>query len=70
MNFGHPWVLWLLAIPLLLLAWQWLRGSPRVAVPLDHGRQRPHRWLARILALAGAIPALLLRWLFSSPLRR
>jgi Ca-activated chloride channel family protein len=52
--------LWLLAIPALLVAWQLTQRGPRVALPLDNGRQRTHRWLGHLLTLIGSIPALLL----------
>ncbi|QEG29031.1 von Willebrand factor type A domain protein [Gemmata obscuriglobus] len=37
MTFEYPYALFLLAVPVLLLAWVWLREGRRVALPVDHG---------------------------------
>jgi Ca-activated chloride channel family protein len=60
MTFGHPEWLLLLAVPVLLAAWELTRRYPRVALPFDHGSQRPGRWLGRFVSLAGLLPAALL----------
>lgn len=58
--FGRPWVLLLLAVPVLLLWWTWTRTGRRVALPFDHGR-RGAGWFVRGLLLTGeSIPPLLL----------
>ncbi len=38
--FNHPWMLWLLIVPFLLLAWIWNRRSRGVAIPVDHRHAR------------------------------
>jgi Ca-activated chloride channel family protein len=60
MTFGYPLGLLLLAVPVLLILWEAWRRGPVVPIPLDHGHQRPGRWLERIVLGANALPALLL----------
>ena len=60
MTFAYPWVLLLLAAPLLLIVWGWQRGGQRVVLPLDYGTAKPGAWLRRLINLAGALPAFLL----------
>jgi Ca-activated chloride channel homolog len=60
MTFGSPWVLWFLAIPVMLVATQ-LRGrSARVTVPLDHSDVRSWQWLGWLVNTASLIPSLLM----------
>jgi Ca-activated chloride channel family protein len=59
-SFAHPFVLVLLAIPLLLLGWVWKRTGGRVALPFDHGSQSAGRLWAWLLKLAESLPALIL----------
>ena len=42
LSFGHPWVLSLLAVPLLLLALVWSGRGGRLPLPFD-GTARPDR---------------------------
>jgi Ca-activated chloride channel family protein len=65
MSFLYDWALYplvlpLLAVPLAVLVWVWLRPGQQVVLPLDHGR--PGRgWVWRIaLNVADSVPALLL----------
>src|SRR4051812_45910923 len=37
-SFTYPWLLPLLAAPLALLVWTWLREGGRVALPFDYGK--------------------------------
>ncbi|MDY3552865.1 VWA domain-containing protein [Gemmata sp. JC717] len=37
MTFEYPYALFLLAVPVLLLVWVWVREGRRVALPVDHG---------------------------------
>jgi len=60
MTFGNPWVLWLLILPVLVAVWESVGPRPRIALPFDHGQQRPGRWSARWLLAARLLPALLL----------
>jgi len=60
MSFGYPLGLLLLAAPVLLVLWEAWRRGPTVALPFDHGQQGSGRWLARILRVTAALPALLL----------
>jgi Ca-activated chloride channel family protein len=59
-SFAYPFVLALLVIPLLLLAWVWKRSGGRVALPFDHGAQRSGRGWAVALKLAESLPAAIL----------
>lgn len=73
MTFGNPAMLWLLAIPLALGAWETQRRGRRLALPFDHGEQRRGAWLARGLLAANLLPALLLAVavvLLARPLQR
>jgi Ca-activated chloride channel homolog len=58
--FARPWLLLVLAIPLLHLYWVWQRRGRRVALPFDGGR-RGSGWLLRAtLGIAESLPAMLL----------
>lgn len=60
LSFAHPWVLLLLLVPAGLAAWELTRRGLRVPVPVDHRTHRPRRWIARFLAAASVLPALVL----------
>jgi hypothetical protein len=36
MSFARPWLLLLLALPLLLTAWEWRRAGHQLVLPFDH----------------------------------
>lgn len=58
--FGRPWMLLLLALPLLHLCWVWQRRSRRTVLPFDHAG-RGSGWLLRsALGIGESLPALLL----------
>jgi len=59
LTFAHPWVLLLLAVP-VLLAWTVVARPPTLAVPSDHGTHRARPWLSRALGFFDAVPLLLL----------
>ena len=59
-SFAHPWLLLLLLIPAILVAWIWKRDTGRVMLPFDHGRQRDGALLSGLTNLAESLPALLL----------
>lgn len=59
-SFAHPWVLFLLVAPALLLAWVWRHPGHRVALPFDHGGQPEGRGWRFVLNLAESLPAALL----------
>jgi Ca-activated chloride channel family protein len=57
MSFAHPWLLLLLALPILLAVWEWNRTGHRLVLPFDHGLPQHGRWLDRLVkcvALSGA----------------
>jgi Ca-activated chloride channel family protein len=58
MNFGYPWVLGLLTIPLALLARVWRRKGGLV-LPFDHGKPGIGRGWWLVLNVADSLPALL-----------
>ena len=60
MNFGHPWVLFLLVLPAALLIGSWRRRGQRLVLPLDHSAVRSSRVIAVLVGAAESVPALLL----------
>jgi Ca-activated chloride channel homolog len=71
MSFAYPLVLLLLAGPVLLLAWVWLRND-RLVLPFDHSRAGRGLFLQVLLNLSESLPALLLAMvivLLAGPLR-
>lgn len=58
--FGRPWVLLLLALPLLHLCWVWRRRGGRVVLPFDQGLAGSGRLLRAALGVVESLPALLL----------
>ncbi|MEA3211110.1 MAG: Ca-activated chloride channel [Chthoniobacter sp.] len=60
MSFARPWLLLLLALPLLLAVWEWQRSGHRLVLPFDHGEVRHSAWLGRVVrSLHLAVPGLL-----------
>jgi len=49
MTFTRPWVLLLLALPLLLAIWEWQRAGHVLRLPFDHGQPRHGRFLDRLV---------------------
>ncbi|MFO0962582.1 MAG: vWA domain-containing protein [Phycisphaerales bacterium] len=59
MTFAHPWVLVLLAVPVLLM-WTVIARGPGIVSPADHAAHPERPWLRRLLGCFDAIPLLLL----------
>lgn len=60
MTFQHPHLLGLLALPVILAFWEWVRRGQPMVMPFDHGRQRSG-WFLRLMVLtANCLPAALL----------
>jgi len=60
MTFAHPNLIILLAIPVTLLFWEWVRRGQPLVLPFDGVRQR-RGWLLGLLVLtANSLPAVLL----------
>jgi Ca-activated chloride channel family protein len=63
-GFAHPWVLFFLVIPVILLAWvwahRWLMSGRRVVLPLDRARGGSGWWAWTFISLAECLPPLLL----------
>jgi Ca-activated chloride channel family protein len=60
MSFAHPAVLLLLALPVILAAWDWQRRGHIVVLPFDHGDVPSHRRLERLVkSLQLTVPLLL-----------
>jgi len=60
MSFARPWMLLLLAVPVLLAYWEWNREGLRLTLPFDHGSPARRDWLRRLITSAHVLPALLL----------
>ncbi len=64
-DFGYPWVLVLLIIPIGLIILGWLRGAHRVALPFDHqvaidSNSNHNKWWFMLLRISRIIPKILL----------
>src|SRR5436190_1804876 len=60
MHFLHPQWLALLALPVILAFWEWIRRGQPVALPFDHGPQRRGLVLRFFVLGANCLPATLL----------
>lgn len=60
MTFQHPHLLGLLALPVILAFWEWVRRGHPIVMPFDHGRQRRGRFLRFLVVCANCLPACLL----------
>ena len=60
MSLAHPLLLLLLVIPVLMIAWVWMRRGREVALPYDFGLPKQGFILRGIINLAECLPALLL----------
>lgn len=58
MSFNYPWMLFLLLIPAVIVAWIWRRSGRHVVLPLDHSEHKGGRWLGRLVNSASCFPAL------------
>lgn len=59
MTFTHPWVLLLLAVP-VLLAWTVAARAPGLTLPVDFVERPRRRWTGAALAFFDAVPLLAL----------
>ena len=60
MTFANPAVLTLLALPVLLLVWEWRRRGTVVALPFDHANAKRGRWLEGTVKMANLLTPMLL----------
>lgn len=60
MTFAYPAVLMLLAVPVLIMAWQWQRRGWGVALPLDHHDVVRRPMIAGVLRAMELVPQLLM----------
>lgn len=60
MNFSHPAMLLLLAIPVILLTWAWQRRGWGLALPFDHHGHPRRRGLTWVLSFFDSLPAIAL----------
>jgi Ca-activated chloride channel family protein len=58
MSFNYPWMLFLLLIPAVIVAWIWRRSGRHVVLPLDHSEHKGSRWLGRLVNSTSCLPAL------------
>ena len=57
MIFLHPQYLALLALPVILAFWEWVRRGQPIALPFDHGQQRRGLPLRFLVLCANCLPA-------------
>ena len=70
-GFLRPWVLWLELIPVLLLAWIWLRRSRGVPLPVDYSTHGSGAITRTLINMAESMAPLLLGvvvWIMAGPL--
>ncbi len=60
MIFLHPQLLALLALPVILAYWEWVRRGQPIALPFDHGPRRRGLVLRFLVLCANCLPAALL----------
>ena len=60
MSFAYPYVLFVLVVPILLIAWAWARHGQRVVMPFDHGVQKPGTGWKVLLNIGATLPPLML----------
>jgi Ca-activated chloride channel family protein len=60
MSFSHSFILLGLIVPVLLIVWAWRRSDGRIVLPYDHGLPGTGTAWRVLLALAEALPPLLL----------
>lgn len=60
MSFAHPIVLIALAIPIILIVFQWRTHARPLPLPLDHAQMKDRRFLGVVLNLVNTLPYLLL----------
>jgi Ca-activated chloride channel family protein len=60
MTFLHPQWLALLAVPVILAFWEWVRRGQPIALPFDHGKQRRGLILRFFVLCANCLPSVLL----------
>lgn len=60
MTFLHPQWLALLAVPVILAFWEWVRRGQPIALPFDHGTQRRGLILRFLVLCANCLPSVLL----------
>lgn len=59
MTFVYPWVLLLLALPVILM-WTVISRRAGLVLPVDHLAHRDRRWMKWLLGLFDAVPLLIL----------
>lgn len=60
MTFVHPWVLWFLAIPVILGYLDWVLPGHPLVMPFDHGKQKQGKILRAVIGTFNKVPMLLL----------
>lgn len=70
-GFSHPWVLWFLMLPVLLLFWIWNRSSRGVPIPIDHSRHSSGIVVKTMISFSESLIPLLLMvviWILAGPM--
>ena len=60
MTFARPMLLLLLALPVLMAWWEWVRRGHPLVLPFDHGKIRRGRFLQKLVAVFSMMPPLLM----------
>jgi Ca-activated chloride channel homolog len=58
-TFARPMLLLLLALPILMVWWEWVRRGHPLVLPFDHGKIRRGRVLQKLVAIFSMMPPLL-----------
>ncbi len=59
MTFVHPWVLFLLIVPILLAAWLVQRRGWGIALPFDHQSHAARPWMGLVLRTTELLPLMI-----------
>ncbi len=59
MTFVHPWVLFLLIVPILLAAWLVQRRGWGIALPFDHQSHAARPWMGLGLRTTELLPLMI-----------
>ena len=58
--FANPQYLWLLAIPVCLAFWEWVRKGHAIVLPIDHQHHKKGIFLAIAIHTANMLPAMMM----------
>lgn len=70
-GFVRPWVMWFMALPIVLLFWIWNRRSRAVPLPLDHSSHKRGAATKALINIAESFAPLILGvvvWILAGPM--